>query len=71
MDPNDRKWTQKQLKSSKDGLKSRGSNRTLGGNVPGMAYGANESTVGSTAVGIQNTLQQRNPSNRGSSNQAI
>ena len=40
----------------KEGLKSRSSNRTNGG-LGGMNVGANDSTIGSTAVG-HNTLQK-------------
>lgn len=54
--------------SQKDGIKSRGSNRTNGGMAGGMHHGANDSTVGSTAVGMNNNLS-KNTSNRASNNQ--
>ena len=54
--------------SQKDGIiKSRGSNRTNHGGVGGgMMHGANDSTVGSTAVGAN---ASKNVSNRGSNHQ--
>lgn len=54
--------------TQKDGIKSRGSNRSNVMLAGGMHHGANDSTVGSTAVGMNNNLS-KNTSNRASNNQ--
>lgn len=45
--------------SQKDGMKSRSSNRTNGALGGGIHHGANDSTVGSTAVGLNNHTSNR------------